>query len=275
MATTPDRDERLLSIGQQCSDPSCLLVDFLPFKCQHCTQSFCGDHFKVEAHKCPKYDESKHNRVAPSCPLCNNPVAIPLNQDPNIRMEQHINTECSVMTGKRQTKSGPVCARAKCGKVLFAPINCKNCNQQFCPSHRFPADHSCTSAATTTATHSSSASKPASQHISEFSSKASATSSQTLEAVRRKWAATPTPSSSRPKPAPAASPSIPSNSPSKAPSSHSTNPFSKTDRRAKAEKESRRRAMEARAKKGLLTEEEKVILEAENNKEKKDDCLVM
>jgi hypothetical protein len=34
--------------------------------------------------------------------------------------------------------------------------------------------------------------------------------------------------------------------------------------------------MEARAKKGLLTEEEKAILEAEGNtKEKKDDCLVM
>lgn len=144
MATTPDRDERLLSIGQQCSDPHCLIVDFLPFKCQHCDQSFCGDHFKVEAHKCPNYDESKHNRVAPSCmschslvqrrelrlstgPLCNKPVAIPLNQDPNIRMEQHINAECSVMTGKRRTKSAPTCAKGKCGKVLFAPISCKVC----------------------------------------------------------------------------------------------------------------------------------------------------
>jgi hypothetical protein len=146
MATTPDRDERLLSIGKQCSDPHCLLVDFLPFKCQHCAQSFCGEHFKVDAHKCSKYDESKYNRVAPSCtslhihsvwkgltsctgPLCNTPVTIPLNQDPNIRMEQHINSECSVMTGKRQTKSGPVCARGKCEKVLFAPISCKVCSQ--------------------------------------------------------------------------------------------------------------------------------------------------
>jgi len=231
MSSTPDRDERLLSIGQQCSDPHCLLVDFLPFKCQHCAQSFCGDHFKVDAHKCPKYDESKHNRVAPSCPLCNKPVAIPLNQDPNIRMEQHINTECSVMTGKRQTKSAPVCARAKCGKVLFAPIGCKNCNQQFCPQHRFPADHNC--ASTTTTTTSAPAAKPPSQQISEFTNKASAASSATLDAVRRKWAATPmtsSSSSSRPKPAAAATvQSKPSNSPSKDPSSHTTNPFSKTD----------------------------------------------
>lgn len=62
-------------------------------------------------------------------PLCNKPVAIPLNQDPNVRMEQHITMECSVMTGKRQTKSTPVCARGKCGKVLFAPISCKVCSQ--------------------------------------------------------------------------------------------------------------------------------------------------
>jgi hypothetical protein len=33
--------------------------------------------------------------------------------------------------------------------------------------------------------------------------------------------------------------------------------------------------MEARAKKGLLTEEEKAILEAEGKSEKKDDCVVM
>ena len=40
------------------------------------------------------------------------------------------------MTGKRQTKSGPVCARAKCGKVLFAPINCKVCDCIFGFSNR-------------------------------------------------------------------------------------------------------------------------------------------
>lgn len=125
MASSSERDQQLLSIGQQCSDQSCLMVDFLPFKCQHCTKSFCQDHFKVDAHKCPAYDESKHNRVAPSCPLCNTPVAIPPNQDPNIRMEQHINDECSVMTGRRKAKSAPICARGKCGKVLFAPISCK------------------------------------------------------------------------------------------------------------------------------------------------------
>jgi hypothetical protein len=57
-------------------------------------------------------------------PLCNDPVAIRAGQDPNIQMEHHISTECSVMTGKLKAKSAPVCAKGKCGKVLFAPIRC-------------------------------------------------------------------------------------------------------------------------------------------------------
>ncbi|KAF8843287.1 hypothetical protein BDN67DRAFT_897609 [Paxillus ammoniavirescens] len=141
-----ERDAQLLSIGRQCSESSCLLVDFLPFKCQHCSQSFCGEHFLVAAHRCPKYDESKHNRVAPSCPLCNSPVAIPQGEDPNIRMERHISTECSVITGKSgRSRSQPVCARGKCGKVLYAPISCNDCRKQYCPQHRFPKDHGCSS----------------------------------------------------------------------------------------------------------------------------------
>ena len=141
-SATPERDGQLLDIGKQCSDPTCLLIDFLPFKCQHCAQPFCGEHFLPTAHHCPKYDAAKHDRVAPSCefpicvlsghrsrlrvgPLCSAPVAIPPGQDPNIRMERHINTECSVMTGRSsKAKSTPHCARSKCGKVLFSPIRC-------------------------------------------------------------------------------------------------------------------------------------------------------
>ena len=63
----PEREAQLLSIGKQCSEATCSMVDFLPFKCQHCQQSFCQEHFKVDAHRCPEYDESKHNRVAPNC----------------------------------------------------------------------------------------------------------------------------------------------------------------------------------------------------------------
>ncbi|KAF9029845.1 hypothetical protein BDZ89DRAFT_950249 [Hymenopellis radicata] len=140
------RDEQLLSVGQQCSHPSCLLVDFLPFKCQHCAEAFCQEHFLAKDHSCPSYDETKHNRIAPHCPLCNEPVAIPPGQDPNIRMDTHLTKECTVMTGRAKQKSKPVCQSARCGKVLYSPIRCDKCHKQFCPSHRFPSDHRCSPA---------------------------------------------------------------------------------------------------------------------------------
>ena len=143
-SSAQDRDNQLLEVGKQCSDPSCLLVDFLPFKCHHCELSFCQDHFRVDAHKCPKYDENKHNRIAPNCmpdsigtticilliwhfllgPLCNIPVAVRAGQDPNVRMDIHLEKECSVVTGKVKSKSTPTCARGNCKKVLFSPIRC-------------------------------------------------------------------------------------------------------------------------------------------------------
>ncbi|VDC04447.1 unnamed protein product [Peniophora sp. CBMAI 1063] len=146
MSTAADREQSLLAIGHQCSHVSCNLVDFLPFKCQHCSESFCGDHFLPNQHSCAKYDEFSHNRVAPDCPLCNEPVAIPPGEDPNVRMERHLNAECSVMTGKTKSKT-PRCARGKCGKVLYAPIHCDKCSLDFCPTHRFPATHNCSSLA--------------------------------------------------------------------------------------------------------------------------------
>ena len=67
MSATPERDAQLLEVGKQCSASSCMLVDFLPFKCQHCAEPFCGEHFLPTAHTCPKYDAAKHDRVAPPC----------------------------------------------------------------------------------------------------------------------------------------------------------------------------------------------------------------
>ncbi|KAI0632338.1 hypothetical protein C8Q77DRAFT_1060389 [Trametes polyzona] len=218
---TPERDQQLLDIGKQCSEPSCLVVDFLPFKCQHCAHAFCGDHFLPTTHHCEKYDAAKHDRVAPSCPLCNTPVAIPPGQDPNIRMEQHINTQCSVMTGKsNKAKSAPTCARPKCGKVLFSPIRCDSCKQQYCPQHRFPQDHACAHANSAT-------SKPAAgSPWANVSNQTSAASAAAVAAIKRAAASAPSsrpsaPPKSKPQPAPAAKPSA---------TSSRSNPFSATER---------------------------------------------
>lgn len=140
-----EQDQQLLSIGHQCSSKTCNLVDFLPFKCQHCSLPYCAEHYLPSSHSCEKYDETKYNRIAPSCkpyffvqsrasvlnsrhsnkgPLCNDVVSIPPGEDPNIRMERHFTTDCTVMTGKPKAKSKPTCANPKCHKILISPILC-------------------------------------------------------------------------------------------------------------------------------------------------------
>jgi len=141
-SSTSAADAQLLNIGKQCAHVRCQLIDFLPFKCHHCQQSFCQDHFKVEAHQCSQYDETKYNRVAPNCkllsvlnttfiyklgnigPMCSTPIAVKPGQDPNARMEEHFSKDCTAMTGKSATKSTPTCARGNCRKVLYTPIKC-------------------------------------------------------------------------------------------------------------------------------------------------------
>ncbi|KAI0947245.1 hypothetical protein AcV7_009716 [Taiwanofungus camphoratus] len=231
--TTPERDMQMLGVGTQCSASSCLLVDFLPFKCQHCDQAFCGEHFLPELHKCDKFDVNRHDRIAPSCPLCNTPVAIPRGQDPNIRMEVHISSECSVMTGKTGKKSStPTCARAKCGKVLFAPILCDKCKQQFCPQHRFPNTHTCVPPPNF-------ASAPA-RATAGVSSQALAASATAMAAIKRAMAPANATSTSSQQSNPVsqmpmqaqdkAQPPLLAKSSSSSSSTSRSNPFSSTDR---------------------------------------------
>ncbi|KAG0691897.1 hypothetical protein DFH29DRAFT_818678 [Suillus ampliporus] len=254
-------ETQLLGLGTPCSYPHCSLLDFLPFKCPHCPGSpaFCAEHF----HPHCTTAHANLDRVAPNCPLCSVPVAIPPGEDPNVRMERHISRFCEAMnaSGRQQGKSGSkICARGKCGKVLFAPIGCDKCHKEFCPQHRFPKDHSCTS----------------------ITSHRPNTSSTSKPPVRPSPISV-TPSSSSAKSAP--QPSKPTSAPSfklSIPVSPSVpNVFSKTDRRAKEERESRRKAMTDRAKRGLLTEEEKLILaqdeaaRAQESRKGNKECLVM
>ncbi|KAK0464251.1 uncharacterized protein EV420DRAFT_1515569 [Desarmillaria tabescens] len=264
-------DAQLLAIGKQCSHSSCFLVDFLPFKCQHCELPYCQEHFLAKAHHCLKYDETKHNRVAPNCPLCNEPVAIPPGQDPNVKMESHLTTECSATTGRAKTKSLPVCQRVKCGKTLYSPIRCDKCRKQFCPSHRFPSDHSCSPTPVTGASRLLNLNTNSiTVNAKSLNAKASAVGAATVDAVKKSIPSSSSEASSQRGASSASTSSKPTSSLTKA--------FSKTDRRAKAERESRRKALRAREQKGLLSAEEKAVLAAEEDqaaREKKDDCLIM
>ncbi|KAG2126064.1 hypothetical protein DEU56DRAFT_823305 [Suillus clintonianus] len=266
-----EHEAQLLGLGTPCSYPHCSLLDFLPFKCPHCPGSpaFCAEHF----HPHCTTAHTHLDRVAPNCPLCSVPVAIPPGEDPNVRMERHISRFCEVMnaSGRQQANGGSkICARGKCGKVLFAPIGCDKCHKEFCPHHRFPKDHSCPSL-TLHRPNTNSTSKPTSKpSIRPSPVSATRGSSSATSAPLPSSKLTP---SSKPKTAPFSSKlSIPVSVP---------NLFSKTDRRAKEERESRRKAMTDRAKRGLLTEEEKLLFAQEEAGRAQErttgdkECLVM
>jgi len=175
----------------------------------------------VSAHKCPKYDETKFNRVSPNCPLCNVVVSVLPGQDANVAMEAHFAKDCPPMTGKAKARSTPVCAKARCGQSLFAPIRCTKCNQQFCPAHRFPADHTCSSAGASGQRRTTG--PTAGSRLLDLNAKASAAGAATVGAIKTMTSGGQA-SSSKPTAVSAAATAV-TKSGSRAP-----NLFSKTDR---------------------------------------------
>ncbi|KAF8147299.1 hypothetical protein K438DRAFT_1989711 [Mycena galopus ATCC 62051] len=131
----------------------------------------------------PQVRRGKVQPRLPNCPLCNVVVPVKPGQDANHAVEAHFAKDCAVMTGRVQAKKSttPVCARARCGKALFAPIKCTKCSQQFCAAHRFPADHTCTppSAAQTRTT-----GPTAGSRLLDLNAKASAAGGAALGAIK-------------------------------------------------------------------------------------------
>ncbi|KAB5593074.1 Zf-AN1 domain-containing protein [Ceratobasidium theobromae] len=237
MATRKDStDAQMLFVGSACSLSGCSQHDFLPIRCNLCSETFCSDHFRPDEHKCTKFDPSKADRIAPTCPLCNVPVSIPPGQDPNLKMDTHIMRECSA-TGNKSSGSRPRCASSKCNKVLIAPIRCNSCRKDFCPEHRFPQQHSCAAHST------SSVSKSTPSSITQSSSKLtdklpnvsigqSAPSAAAAIAAIRRTAKSATTATTIP--AASASTSAPAPAPASASASSrkpvAPSPFNKTDR---------------------------------------------
>ncbi|KAF7288508.1 Chorismate mutase [Mycena chlorophos] len=192
----------------------------------HCKGSYCADHFRVAAHNCPKFDAAKYDRVSPNCPLCNSVVSVRAGQDPNEAVETHFLVDCSVLTGRVKSKA-PVCARPRCGKTLFAPISCTKCQKQFCPAHRFPADHICMPATTARTGGLTAGSK-----LLELNTKATAAGAKTVGAIKAAASAAQASASSRAAAASSRATAAPSTS--AASSSKPAIPipavFSKTDR---------------------------------------------
>ncbi|CAO3564144.1 unnamed protein product [Mortierella alpina] len=143
----------LPSIGKHCSDSTCSQLDFLPFSCQYCKQSFARTTggWKVMSVRNETRPHSRTNGCP--CPLCSKPVPVKKGEDPNLRMEQHISAGCPEPA---TTTSKPIytnsCHFKACKNRSAIPIICQKCRLNYCLKHRLEGDHACASLQSTTTT---------------------------------------------------------------------------------------------------------------------------
>ncbi|KAI8976078.1 hypothetical protein BDB01DRAFT_844564 [Pilobolus umbonatus] len=78
------------------------------------------------------------NRV-PTCPICDKPVPVKRGHDPNIRMNDHIQSGCADL----EVKKDNICCKKGCVTKLLVPMKCSDCGLNFCVKHRLEIDHEC------------------------------------------------------------------------------------------------------------------------------------
>ncbi|XP_045191831.1 AN1-type zinc finger protein 1-like [Mercenaria mercenaria] len=140
----------LPGLGKHCNFEQCKQLDFLPFACDGCGNTFCSDHRTKDAHSC-----SQHLLSSSGCEY----------------------------TGAR----GYTCSLSDCGNRELTEIICEKCQLSFCLSHRHAQDHSCSKLMEETANtvsktaehvHQIIASKPAVVKKSRMSAKSSKTAAK-------------------------------------------------------------------------------------------------
>ena len=124
-------------IGTHCNVQSCHMLDFLPFSCEGCHETFCLDHRSFQAHSCRNTPDSR----ALECPLCHNVVPLGTSQNANQAVSKHIDEGCKNIEAERRRQNR--CQMKGCRKFELMPIGCNHCRKQFCISHRQTETHQC------------------------------------------------------------------------------------------------------------------------------------
>ena len=129
-----------MAIGKHCAEITCRQLDFLPFTCEFCKKSYCGNHRKPKEHLCE--DVINRDSMLPRCPLCEKYLAKGgLTENDNDQIEKHIISGCQILIATKRKKQR--CSQNRCKQITIIPFNCSNCYGNFCVKHRHPGDHNC------------------------------------------------------------------------------------------------------------------------------------
>ncbi|GJN34091.1 hypothetical protein PR202_gb22730 [Eleusine coracana subsp. coracana] len=137
--------EAFPDLGAHCDDPDCNQLDFLPFVCDGCGNTFCAEHRTYKAHGC-----ANEGRTVVVCEACGAAIErIPGQDDEQAVLAAHARSrQCDPAR-----KHKPRCPVRRCKETLtFSNTSqCKRCGQKVCLKHRFAADHDCAATARTAA----------------------------------------------------------------------------------------------------------------------------
>ena len=111
-------------VGKRCY--KCNFQDFLPFKCNSCSNYFCKNH--KNDHECI---EIKKKFKSVNCPMCFKKFIIEENEEENNYILKHFEENCSAFKEK--------CSFKNCNNHQYL-IKCSKCNKKYCISHRH---HNC------------------------------------------------------------------------------------------------------------------------------------
>jgi predicted nucleic acid binding AN1-type Zn finger protein len=136
----------LENIGKHCDFPTCGQKDFLPFKCEYCRKTYCGDHRSTDGHQCKAFKQK--DRIAPTCPICGTVVALLPGENPDLAISNHIDRGCRSSSASSSSSSSSM-FRQKCSVSGCRPgpndpiVTCKSCGHVVCFRHRNEVDHDC------------------------------------------------------------------------------------------------------------------------------------
>jgi predicted nucleic acid binding AN1-type Zn finger protein len=120
----------LPNLGKHCQGKNCNLLDYLPYTCNKCKKVFCDSHFKD--HTALNDCAGIGNVTVPVCPICNKPVPVGRDEDPNVRMNMHISTNCKDPEKTVSKKAFVnICSVNGCSKKEAIPFTCKNCKLKY------------------------------------------------------------------------------------------------------------------------------------------------
>ncbi|CAG9128706.1 unnamed protein product [Plutella xylostella] len=130
-------------IGKNCSYNFCNKLDFLPYKCDACSEVFCSDHFAYVKHNCQA--PNPRDVQVPDCPLCGASVPGKRGEAPDVAVSAHIDNQCT--SDKARDRRNKVftnrCSYRNCKAKEMIPVVCSECTLNYCLKHRHTADHAC------------------------------------------------------------------------------------------------------------------------------------